>query len=140
MESWLIWLLSDSSRFLNWKGPGKFTESYCTCLYLSTDQVCWFYDLWFKRYIQECTLSPSTNAHCDVIDLVNHGMVKNTKAWISWERNIIFLQNKKTLILCFRWHILGSYRFAPDEVDCDESNTKWNGVLTELPFQLLFEV
>ena len=28
-----------------------------------------------------------TNTHDDVTDLVNHGMVKNTKTWISWERN-----------------------------------------------------
>ena len=28
----------------------------------------------------------STNTHNDVTDLVNHGMVKNTKAWISWDR------------------------------------------------------
>ena len=46
-----------------------------------------------------------TNTHRDVTDLVNHGMVKNTKPWISWERN------KKILNLCFRWHILRSYRF-----------------------------
>ena len=39
-----------------------------------------------------------TNTHCDVTDLVNHEMVKNTKTWISWERNIIFLRNKKFLI------------------------------------------
>ena len=53
-----------------------------------------------------------TNTHRDVTDLVNHGMVKNTKTWISWERNIIFLRNKKIVNLCFRWHILRSYRFV----------------------------
>ena len=53
-----------------------------------------------------------TNTHRDVTDLVNHGMVKNTKTWISWERNIIFLRNKKILNLCFRWHILRSYCFV----------------------------
>ena len=31
-----------------------------------------------------------SNIHCDVTDLVNHGMVKNKKTWISWERNIIY--------------------------------------------------
>ena len=50
--------------------------------------------------------------HRDITDLVNHGMVKNTKTWISWERNIIFLRNKKILNLCFRWHILRSCRFV----------------------------
>ena len=47
-------------------------------------------------------------------DLVNHGMVKNTKTWISWERNIIFLRNKKILNLWFRRHILRSYRFVAE--------------------------
>ena len=35
----------------------KITENYCTCWYLSTGQVWWFHDMWFKRYIQKCTLS-----------------------------------------------------------------------------------
>ena len=37
------------------------------------------------------------NTHYDVTDLVNHEMVKNTKTWISWERNINFLEIKKFL-------------------------------------------
>ena len=41
-------------------------------------------------------------------------MVKNTKTWISWERNIIILRNKKILNLCFRWHTLRSYRFVAE--------------------------
>ena len=41
-------------------------------------------------------------------------MVKNTKTWISWERNIIFLRNKKILNLCLRWHILRSYHFVAE--------------------------
>ena len=36
-------------------------------------------------------------------------MVKNTKTWISWEQNIIFLRNKKIPNLCFILHILRSY-------------------------------
>ena len=39
-----------------------------------------------------------TNTHRDVTDLVNHGMVKNTKTWISWEWNIFFYEIKKFLI------------------------------------------
>ena len=54
------------------------------------------------------------NTHRDVTDLVNHGMVKNTKTWISWEQNIIFLRNKKILNLCFWWHILRSYHFVAE--------------------------
>ena len=55
-----------------------------------------------------------TNTHHDVTDLVNHGMVKSTKTWISWERNITFLQNKKILNLYLRWHILRSYGFLAE--------------------------
>ena len=47
-------------------------------------------------------------------DLVNHGMVKNKKTWISWERNIIFLRNKRILNLCFGWHIFRSYCFVAE--------------------------
>ena len=59
-------------------------------------------------------LASCTNTHCDVTDSVNHGMFKNAKTWISWERNIIFLRNKKTLNLCLRWHILRSYHFVAE--------------------------
>ena len=41
-------------------------------------------------------------------------MVRNTKNWKSWEQNIIFLQNKKILNLCFRWHILRSCHFVAE--------------------------
>ena len=60
-----------------------------------------------SSYFEKCP-----NAHRDVTDLINHEMVKNTKTGISWERNIIFLQNKKILNLCLRWHILRSYHFV----------------------------
>ena len=62
-----------------------------------------------KMHLVSCT-----NTHRDITDLVNHGMVKNTEAWISWEWNIIFLWNKKILNLCFRWHILRSYCFVAE--------------------------
>ena len=86
---------------------------------------------WFgaQKIYSKMHLILCTNTHCDVTDLVNHGMVKNTKTWISWERNIIFLRNKK-INLCFRWHILRSYRFVV-EVTFNNSNLKlavgqWN--------------
>ena len=63
-----------------------------------------------------------TNTHRDVTDSVNHGMVKNTKIWISWEENVIFLWNKKSLNLCFIWHILRSYRFV---VEFTEVQVYW---------------
>ena len=67
--------------------------------------------MWLKRYIQKCTVS-CTNSHHDVTVLVNHGIVKNIKTWISLEPNITFLQNKNILNLCLKWHILGSYHFV----------------------------
>ena len=65
--------------------------------------------IYSKMYPVSCT-----NTHHDVTDLLNHGMAKITKTWISWERNITFLRNKKTLNLCLRWHILRSYHFVPE--------------------------
>ena len=53
-----------------------------------------------------------SNTHHDVTYSVNHGMVKNTKTWISWEWNITFLQNKRILNLCLGWDILKSYGFV----------------------------
>ena len=73
--------------------------------------------MWFTRYIQKCTLShvlmlimTCSSWH----PLINQCMVKNTKTWISSERNITFLWNKKILNLCLRWHILRSHRFAAE--------------------------
>ena len=63
--------------------------------------------IYSKMYLVSCT-----NIHRDVTYSVNHGMVKNTKTWISWEQNIIFLRNKKNM--CPRWHILRSYRFVAE--------------------------
>ena len=63
--------------------------------------------IYSKMYLVSCT-----NTYRDVRDLVNHGIVKNAKTWISWQRNIFFLQNKKILNLCLKWHILRSYCFA----------------------------
>ena len=56
-----------------------------------------------------------TNPHHDVTDLVNHGMVKNTGTWISWEQIITFLRNKKFVLnQCLRWNILRIYRFVAE--------------------------
>ena len=52
--------------------------------------------------------------HHDVTDLVNYRMVKNTKPWMSWERNITFLRNKKINNPCLKWHILRSHRFVAE--------------------------
>ena len=55
-----------------------------------------------------------TNTHHDVTDLLNRGIAKNTKTWISWEWNITFLRNKKILNLCLSQRILRSYRFVSE--------------------------
>ena len=55
-----------------------------------------------------------TNTHHDITDLLNYGMVKNTKTWISWEWHKTFLWNKKILNLCLRWHIFRSYCFVAE--------------------------
>ena len=52
-----------------------------------------FHKIYSKMYLVSCA-----NTHRHVADSVNHGMLKNTKTWISWERNVIFLRNKKFLI------------------------------------------
>ena len=54
------------------------------------------------------------NTHHDATDLVNHGIVKNAKTWISSKWSIIFLRNKKIFNLCLRWHILRSYCFLAE--------------------------
>ena len=97
----------------------KIPENYCPCLYLSIGQVWWLNELWLKRYLKMYPVS-CTNTHHDVTDLVNHGMVKNTKTWISWEWNITFLRNKKILSMCLKWHILRSYGFVVEVTFEDE--------------------
>ena len=66
LESWYIWLLSNCGRLLIKKGlesslsPPNCSKDYWKLLslqYLSPGQVWWLYNLWFKRYIQKCTLS-----------------------------------------------------------------------------------
>ena len=79
-------------------------------------QLVQFVTSWFvvQKIYSKMDLVSCTNTHRDVTDLLNYGMVKNTKTWISWERNTIFLRNKKILNLRFRWHILRSYRFIAE--------------------------
>ena len=91
---WHNWLLSNWSRLLNWK----------------------IGDWWVvvQKIYSEMHPVSYTNTRIDVTGLVNHGMVKKTKTWKSWERNITFLRNKKIFNLSFRWHILRSYGFEAD--------------------------
>ena len=123
LESWHIWLLSNWDRLLIEKdlesSPSlpNCSKDYWKLLYLLISinwpslVTSWFVvrKIYSKTHVISCT-----NTHCDVTDLVNHWMVENTKTWISWERNIIFLRNKKILNLCVRWHILRSYCFVAE--------------------------
>ena len=67
--------------------------------------------IYLKMYLVSCA-----NTHRDLTDSLYllTIMVKNTKVWISWERNIIFLRNKGNFNVCFRWHILRTYRFVAE--------------------------
>ena len=67
-----------------------------------------------QKIYSKMHLASCTNNHRDVTDLVNHGMFKDTKTWISWERDIIFLRSKKILNLCLRCHIFRSYHFVAE--------------------------
>ena len=122
LGTWHYWLLSSLSRLLNSTGPGTYPQSsrlfkrllnmiVLVYIYQLTKfgdlMSCGSKDIYSKMYPVS-----RTNTHHGVIDLVNHGMFKNTKTWISWERNITFLRNKKIFNLCLRWHILWSYRFV----------------------------
>ena len=72
------------------------------------------------------------NIYRDVTDLVNHGMFKNKKTRISWERNVILVRNKKNLNLCLRWHILRNYRFI-SEVTFKGKPTRRRGGRVKFP-------
>ena len=97
---WVIgagcWIEKDLELSPNLQIGQKIPENCCLCLYLSVDQVSWLNELSFKRYIKKYIL-PHSNTDHDVTDLGNHGIVKNTRTWISWEWNINFRRNKKIL-------------------------------------------
>ena len=89
-ESWHNWLFNNVEQVAKLKKTWNLTpvlqivqkipENYCPCLYLSVGQVWWLNEMWFKRYIySKIQLVSCTNTHHDATDLVNHGMVKNTK-------------------------------------------------------------
>ena len=91
----------------------KIPENYCTGN-LSIGHVWWLRELLFKKYIVQMGTVWCINTCHDVTDLANHGMVKNTKTWMSWEPNMTFLENRKILNLCLKWHILKSYCFVAE--------------------------
>ena len=123
LKTWHNWLLSNWSRLLNWKGPGtKLQSSKSLKGFQKNIAVAYTQKLTTFGWLMSCDSKdifknvPAScdNTHHDVTDLVNHEMIKNTKTWISCERNKAFLWNKKILNLCLRCHILRSYRFVPE--------------------------
>ena len=74
-----------------------------------------------KMHLVSCT-----NTRHNVTDLVNNGMVKNTKTSTTWEWNITFLRNKKNLNLCFRWHILTSYDLVVEVTFNVKATNNWD--------------
>ena len=108
LESLDNWLLSNWISFLYWKGQGT-TPSPSNCsndsgkllplfISISWPSLVTWWVLVQKIYLKMHPVSCS-DTHHDVTDLVNHGMVKNRKTWISWEQNITFLRNKKKIHL-----------------------------------------
>ena len=67
--------------------------------------------IYLKMHLVSCT-----NTHHDVTDLINCEIIENTKTWKSWERNITFLRNKKSLKPTSNdtFHILRSYCFVAE--------------------------
>ena len=111
LESWHDWLLSYWSRLLNWKGPGTKRQSCKSFKSLQKNiTLAYIYQLTNFGGFMSCGSKdifknapcPCTNTHHDVRDLLNRGIVKNTKTWISWEQKITFLRNKQILKLCLR--------------------------------------
>ena len=124
MKHWNLdinWLLSTWRRLLNWKGPGPYARSSKLFKrFLKIFALVYIYEL--AKYVDLMSCGSKdvfkkashalTDTHHDVTDLVNRGMVKNTKIWISWDQNITFLWNKKILDLCLKLDILRIYRFV----------------------------
>ena len=75
-----------------------------------------------------------TNIHHCVTGLVNHRMNNNIKTWIFRKQSITFLRNKKTLILCLRWHILSNYHFVAEAIFNEQNVRVWM-TTTKIPIQ-----
>ena len=115
-------ILSNWSRLLNWKVRGtSLQSSKLFKRFLKNIALPYIYQLTKfggliscgSKYIFKNALS-CTITHHNVIDLVNHMMIENTKFWVSQEWNITFLWNKKILNWCFKWNILRSYIYVAE--------------------------
>ena len=71
--------------------------------YLS-NKVWWLNELWFKWYIQKCTL-------LHVLIFIMTSLLWYIMRQLKIQK-LEYLENRKILNQCFRWHILRSYPFA----------------------------
>ena len=110
-KSWHKWLLSNWSRSLNWKRPGTYPQSFKLLKrFLKSIALAYIYQLakysnWMScgsKDIFQMHLILCANTHHDFTNLVNHEMLKKTKNWTSWERNIAFPQIKRIINLCLK--------------------------------------
>ena len=67
-----------------------YRKLYFLSLWILMSEIKFWLDLTYsKMHLVWCL-----NTHHDLIHLVNHGMIKNTKTWMSWEQKITFRWNK----------------------------------------------
>ena len=109
-----------------WKGPGtwaQFSKSFKR--FQKNIDLAYIYQLNKFAGLMSCSSRDMlknapvscSNTHHDVIDLVNQGMVKNTKSWISRERNITFLYKTKNVLTCAHFEKLSF---------CSKRNLEWS--------------
>ena len=148
LASWHNWLLSNWGRLLNWKDL-ELSHRPLNCskdswkllpLYIS---ISWS-SLVTSRvlvYKMSSKIRPVSraNTHHDVTEFENNGIAKNTKTWISWERNIFFLRNEKILNLYLKWHILRSYR-SVTEVTFNSAHETFFVIRTFLPVNFFWQL
>ena len=65
----------------------KISEKYCSFWYLSSGRVWWLNKLWFKRYIQRCTLS-------HVLTLIMTSQIWQIVEWLKVQK-LEYLENGK---------------------------------------------
>ena len=115
--NWNTGIFGNWSRLLNWKETGTYPQSLKYFKrFLKVISLIHIYRLAkFGDLVSYGSKHVFKNAPC-LISLYSswrhrfgNGMVKNTKTWISWERIITFLRNKKILSLYLIRNILRSY-------------------------------
>ena len=113
--------MSNWTRLLKYKRPGtwpglpnysKISWKLLSLLILSNWPI--LVNLWVvfpKMYSKTHPVSCTNTLH-DIPDFINYGIIQNTKTWISWEQNIIFLSNEKKCNLCLGLLIMRFFHFV----------------------------